>query len=120
MVFGSCSIHTTVLREILDSLLNSAVRIIGIFGESGIDDERAIIIADVITNTKKEGKKIFLHDSGISKLGMELVIKAVSKSKNITLCIPSKYKFDFCMYEAVEFIYFHSDTSLIEYINKIC
>ena len=119
VVFGSCSIHTTVHREILDSLLNSAVRIIGIFGESGIDDERAIIIADVITNTKKEGKKIFLHDSGISKLGMELVIKAVSKRKNITLCIPSKYKFDFYMYEAVEFIYFHSDISLIDYISKI-
>ena len=92
----------------------------GIFGESGIDDEGARIIADVITNTKKEGKKLFLHDSGISKLGMELVIKAVSKSKNITLCIPSKYKFDFYMYEAVEFIYFHSDSSLIEYISKIC
>ena len=50
-------------------------------------------------------KTIALYDSDISKLRMEPV---VSKSKNITLSVPFKYKFDFYMYETVDFISLHS------------
>ena len=108
VIIERCSIQTIVLGEILESLFNSKVHTICIFGNGSVDNAGAEVIADLITKFEKEEKTIVLYDSDISKLGMEPVIKAVSKSKNITLCIPSKYKFDFHMYETVDFISFRS------------
>ena len=108
VIIGRCSIQTIVLREILESLFNSIVHTICIFGKGSVDNAGAKAIADSIKKFEKKEKTIVIYDSSILKLGMEPIIKAVSKNKNITLCIPSKYKFDFHMYETVDFISFPS------------